>query len=42
MSEKMYDVLWVGHPIHVLLAETMDDEWLKATRVINLSEDRKK
>lgn len=40
MSEKVYDVFWVSHPVHVLLAETMDTEWFKATCIINLSEER--
>lgn len=40
MPEKVYDVFWVSHPMHVLLAETMDTERFKATCIINLSEER--
>lgn len=39
MPEKVYDVFWVSHPVHVLLAETMDTEWFKATCIINLREE---
>lgn len=38
--EEVYNVFWVSHPVHVLLAETMDTEWFKATCIINLSEQR--
>lgn len=38
--EKVYDVFRVSHPMHVLLAETMDTERFKATCIINLSEKR--
>lgn len=38
-SEEVYDVFWVSHLIHVLLAKTKDAEWLKATCIINLRED---
>lgn len=40
MPEKVYDVFWVSHPVHVLLAETMDAEWFKATCIINLNAER--
>lgn len=41
VPEKVYDVFWVSHPIHVLLAKTMDTEWFEATCIINLREERK-
>lgn len=41
MPEKVYDVFWVSHPIHVLLAKTMDTKWFEATCIINLREERK-
>lgn len=41
MPEKVYDVFRVSHPIHILLAKTMDTEWFEATCIINLREERK-